>query len=69
MSFFKGVAAELKRLKWLSASSDALNGYKNAKITIQAPAMLVSAELKVSSGIYFIPISFVVSETTGSANG
>jgi hypothetical protein len=62
------VFAELFRLKWISASSDAPAGFKNAKVNIRAPAMMITAEAKPSTGIYFVPIKILLSETTSTAN-
>jgi hypothetical protein len=66
MSFFKNIMASLKALKLITASSDAPSGYKNVVIDIQAPAMLVSAEIKLATGIYFVPIKFLVTQVTGT---
>ncbi len=66
MSFFKNIMASLKALKLIAASSDAPSGYKNVVINIQAPAMLVSAEIKLATGIYFVPIKFLVTQVTGT---
>ncbi len=66
VSFFKNIMASLKALKLIAASSDAPSGYKNVIINIQAPAMLVSAEIKLATGIYFVPIRFLVSQVSGT---
>jgi hypothetical protein len=68
MSFFKNIMTNLKSLKLITASSDAVAGYKNVVIDIQAPAILISAELKLATGVYFAPISFLVTEVQGSAS-
>lgn len=67
MSFFKNIMANLKSIKLITASSDAPSGYKNVIIEIQAPAMLVSAEVKLATGVYFVPINFLVTQVVGSA--
>lgn len=61
LTFLEAQMAEYMRLKLLAASDDAPQGFRNAKITISGPTMLVEAEVKVAGMIYFIPISFVVS--------
>lgn len=67
LAFFKNIMASLKALKLIAASSDAPSGYKNVVIDIQAPAMLVSAEVKLATGVYFVPINFLVTQVTGTA--
>lgn len=67
LTFLEGLMAEFMRLKLLAASDDAPSGFRNAKITISGPTMLVEAEIKVAGQIYFIPISFVVSMVKQSA--
>ncbi len=66
MSFFKNIMTSLKAPKLITASSDAPSGYKNVVIEIQAPAMLVSAEIKLATGIYFVPIKFLVTQVSGT---
>ncbi len=68
MSFLKGIMADFMRLKLIAASDDAPLGFKNATITISGPAMIVQAEVKLAGAIYFIPISFLVSPVTQTAN-
>jgi hypothetical protein len=67
LSYLKGILVELRRLKLITASSDAPSGYKNASITISAPSMLVGVELKLGTGIYFIPVQVLVSQVQQSA--
>jgi hypothetical protein len=55
------------RLKLIAGSDDAPKGYKNAVVQISGPVMLVSLEIKLAGAIYFIPISFVVSQVQQSA--
>ena len=51
-----------KAQKLIAASNDAPMGYKNAKITISAPVMSVSFEIKLATAIYFIPVSINISQ-------
>jgi len=57
-----------KRLRWISASSDAPKGYKNATANLIGPAMVLKAEIKLNGLIYFVPISLLVSQVTQSAS-
>lgn len=50
------------KLKLIGSSSDAPLGFKNAKVTINAPEMDVSVEIKLATAIYFIPININVSQ-------
>lgn len=68
-STMQGIFADFIRLKLLSPSDDAPRGFKNLTIKISGPVMQVSAEIKIAGAIYFVPISFVVSEVQQSANG
>lgn len=54
-------------IKLIAASSDAPKGYKDITIKITGPSMEVSANIKVSTCIYFIPINVIVSQITQSA--
>lgn len=67
MSYFKSIMAELRRLKWIVGDDEAPAGFKNAVIEINAPTMLVSAEIKLATGIYFIPISFTLTQVRSTA--
>lgn len=64
---FDQIMGELKRLKFIAASDGAPKGYKNPDIKISGPAMIVTAEVKVATLIYFIPISFLVSQVEQTA--
>lgn len=68
LTFLKGIMADFKRLKLIAASDDAPAGFKNAKIVISGPVMLVEVEIKLAGAIYFIPISFLVSPVTQTAS-
>ena len=67
LSFFKNVMESVKALKLITGSSDAPSGYRNVVIDIQAPAIQVSAEIKLATGVYWIPLQFLVTEVQGSA--
>jgi len=61
------IMADLFSLKLIAASNDALAGFKNAKIKISGPAMIVSLEIKLAGAIYFVPITFLVTPVQQSA--
>jgi hypothetical protein len=56
-----------KSLKLLSSSDDATRGYKNVTVSLTEGAMVCGAELKLGTGIYFVPITFLVSPVTQTA--
>lgn len=62
-----GIMGQMRRLKLIAKSDDAPSGYKNVKIVITGPAMVVSLEIKVAGAIYFIPITFTVTQVQQSA--
>jgi hypothetical protein len=67
LNYLKTVLSELLANKWIAPSSDAPSGYKNAKVSINAPVMNVSVEVKESTGIYFVPINLSISAVSSSA--
>jgi len=67
LSFLTAKMDGYLKLKLIGSSSDAPLGFKNANITIDAPEMDVSVEIKLDTAIYFIPININVSQITGSA--
>lgn len=67
LSYLKGILADLRRLRYITASDDAPNGYKNAKVEISAPAMRITVEVKLGTGVYFIPINVLVSQVQQTA--
>lgn len=56
------------QIKLITSSSDAPAGYKNAVVSVNGPTMTVSVEIKLSTTLYFVAISFVISEVTQSAS-
>jgi hypothetical protein len=67
LGFLKGIMDDLKRIKLTAASDDAPAGYRNAKIRIQGPAMLVEVEVKEATGLYFIPITAYITQVSQTA--
>lgn len=69
LSALENIMADMLRLKLIAKSDDAPKGFKNAQVTISGPVMNVSVEIKLAGAIYFIPISFQVSQVTTTASG
>ena len=67
LSVLDSIMENLKRLKLIAFSDDAPKGYKNPQIKITGPAMVVSAEVKAATSIYFIPITFSITQIVQSA--
>ncbi|CAK0741453.1 Tail sheath protein subtilisin-like domain-containing protein [Azospirillaceae bacterium] len=61
--------AGYKTLKLTAASNDAPLGYSNPNITLNAPELIVSVDIKLATAIYFIPISINLSQVQNSASG
>src|SRR5690606_12364458 len=57
LSFLASKMDSYKKQKLISASDDAPLGFKNAKIRISGPIMEVAVEIKLTTAIYFVPIS------------
>lgn len=68
LTYFEGLMADFRRLKLITPSDDAPAGYKNATVTINGNQMLVEAEVKVSVGIDFGDIRYLVSLPSSSAS-
>lgn len=69
LAFISNKMAGYKQLKLIGTSEDAPAGYKNVSIQIDGPIMSVKLEIKLSSAIYFIPITMEISQITSSAEG
>jgi hypothetical protein len=67
LSFLESILDDFVRLKFIAPSDDAPKGYKNVKVKINGPAMIVTLEVKLAGAIYFIPIQFLVSQVQQSA--
>jgi hypothetical protein len=67
LSYLEGVMSDFFRLKLIAASDDAPRGYRNVLVQISGPTMKVSLEVKLAGAIYFIPISFLVSQVSQTA--
>lgn len=68
LAYLEGIMADYMRLKLIASSDDAPLGFRNAKVVIEGPAMRVSIEIKLAGSIYFVPITFYVTQITQSAS-
>ena len=68
LAFIQAVMNEYLRLKLIAPSDDAPAGYKNPFVKIQGGVMFVSMEIKLATALYFIPITFTVSQITQTAS-
>lgn len=68
LAFLQAIMTDFLRLKLLAPSDDAPKGFKNARIQIRGGAMIVSLEVKLAGAVYFIPVSFLVSQVTQTAS-
>lgn len=63
----KAILDDLRAAKWIAPSQDAPKGYKEPVVKIlNGNVMACSCEIKISTGIKFIPISFLVTPITDS---
>jgi hypothetical protein len=67
LSVLDAIMDNMRRLKLIAFSDDAPKGYKNPVIKINGPAMVVSAEVKAATALYFIPITFSITQIQQSA--
>lgn len=63
-SFLSTKAESYRQQKLITSSKDAPLGYKNDKVTIVAPNLEISIEFKLSTGVYFAPISLFFSQVS-----
>lgn len=68
LAFLKAVMQDFLRLKLISASDDAPSGFKNAIVNINGPVVTVNFEAKLAGAIYFIPITFAISQVSQTAS-
>lgn len=67
LSFLEGIMDDWLRLKLIAPSDGGLKGWRNAKISIDGPVMIVEIEIFLAGAIYFIPIKFQVSPVKQTA--
>lgn len=63
----ESILADFLRLKLIAPSDDAPRGYKDVTIRISGTSMVISLNVKLAGAIYFIPISFLVSQVQQTA--
>lgn len=68
LSFLDGQMFNFRRLNWIAPSIDAPKGYKNASVKLTGGVMLITVEAKLAGLIYFVPITFTVSQVQQSAS-
>ena len=67
MSTFKACMSNLRRLKLIKGTPDVPAGYKDAVISISPPTMMVSAEVKEATSLYFMKLDFLITQSTDTA--
>lgn len=67
MSFLSQKMAGYRSLKLIAGSDDAPLGFKNAKVQITAPEMIINVEIKLATALYFIGINIAISAIQSSA--
>lgn len=67
LSFLGDKMETYKTQKFITGSSDAPAGYRNASVSINGPAMYVSVEVKLSTSLYFIPIQLDISQVSNAS--
>ncbi len=68
LSLLEAKMFDYKRLKFITSSSDAVKGYKNASVRIKGGVLSINIEVKLAGLIYFVPISFSISEVSQEAS-
>jgi hypothetical protein len=68
LSILEGEMFDFLRLKWIAQSDDAPKGYKGAVVKITGGVCKISCEVKLAGLIYFVPISFQISQVSQSAS-
>jgi hypothetical protein len=66
-AYLEGIMASFMDLKLIAPSDDAKKGFKNLVVKLNGPSLIVSLEVKIAGAIYFVPISFLVSQVTQTA--
>lgn len=67
LGILAGEMFNFKRLKWIAASDDAPEGYKNAKARLRGGVLELYCEIKLAGLIYFVPIYLTVSQVQQEA--
>lgn len=56
-----------RQIKLIASSDDAVLGYRNESVRISGPVMTVNVEIKLTTTIFFIPISIDISQVEQTA--
>ena len=67
LSILEAEMFNFRRLRWITPSDDAIKGYKNASVRLTGGVMQINVEVKLAGLVYFVPVSFTVSEVSQSA--
>lgn len=68
LGILAGEMFNFKRLKFIAASDDAPEGYRNAKARLRGGVLEIFAEIKLAGLIYFVPIYLTISQVQQEAN-
>jgi hypothetical protein len=65
----RGILEDLRRLRLIAPSDEAPAGFRNIRIAVNGPVMQVQLEVFLATALYFVPISFTVSQVSQTATG
>lgn len=65
----QGILEDLRRLRLIAPSDEAPAGFRNIRIAVNGPVMQVQLEVFLATALYFVPISFTVSQVSQTATG
>ena len=66
---FGSIMDDIRTLKYIAPSDDAPRGFKNTTIKIiNGNAMVITSEIKLTTSIKFIPITFMITAIQQTAN-
>jgi hypothetical protein len=66
-SYLEGIMTDLMKLKLVAASQpDAPRGFRNARIRINGPVMIVEVEIFLATALYFVTVRFQVNQVQQS---
>jgi hypothetical protein len=68
LGILAGEMFNFKRLKFIAASDDAPEGYKNAKARLRGGVLEIFCEIKLAGLIYFVPIYLTISQVQQEAS-
>lgn len=68
LAFIATKMNEYRSIKAITGDDEAPLGYRNVKIKISGPTIEVSLEIKLSTTVYFIPISLSISQIQSTAS-